>query len=151
MRSLHQIPVSPGLGDQTLDSAREHIKAGRSVAIFPEGLISPHEGGSHKARSGAARLALGSGIPVIPVGISLQREKSLRITSGISGKKTTAWWYLHGPYMVTVGKPIRFEGNCQDREQVNHITTQLMASINGLAIESENRLQKFLLKRLPEN
>jgi 1-acyl-sn-glycerol-3-phosphate acyltransferase len=71
--------------------ASQMMAAGHAVAIFPEGLVSPHEGGCHAPRSGVARLALKTGAPVIPVGISLLRDRSTQITSGISGKQTTAW------------------------------------------------------------
>ena len=142
MRYLRQISVSPGKGQMTLEMASHMMAAGQAVAIFPEGLISPHEGGFHAPRSGVARLALGTGVPVIPVGISLLRDRSMRITSGISGKQTTAWWYLRGPYVVTVGKPVQFTGNCEDREQVRSVAQRLMESIHILAAESEERLRR---------
>jgi 1-acyl-sn-glycerol-3-phosphate acyltransferase len=142
MRYLRQISVSPGQGKLTLEKASQMMAAGHAVAIFPEGLVSPHEGGFHAPRSGVARLALGTGVPVIPVGISLLRERSTSITSGISGKQTTAWWYLRGPYVVTVGKPIQFEGNCEDHEHVKSVAQRLMESIHTLANESEQRLRR---------
>ena len=142
MHYIHQISVAPGQGKNTLASAHHHMAAGRAVAIFPEGLISPHEGGFHAPRSGVARLALGTGAQVIPVGISLLRERSTRITSGISGKQSSAWWYLRGPYVVTVGKPIHFEGDSDDHEHVNTIAQKVMESIHLLAEESEKRLRK---------
>jgi 1-acyl-sn-glycerol-3-phosphate acyltransferase len=142
MRYLRQISVSPGQGQVTLDMASQMMAAGHAVAIFPEGLVSPHEGGSHAPRSGVARLALKTGVPVIPVGISLLRDRSTQITSGISGKQTTAWWYLRGPYVVTVGTPIQFEGSCEDREHVKSVAQRLMESIHTLASESEQRLRR---------
>jgi len=142
MRYLRQISVSPGEGQITLDKASHMMTTGQAVAIFPEGLVSPHEGGFHAPRSGVARLALGTGVPVIPVGISLLRDCCTQITSGISGKQTTAWWYLCGPYVVAVGKPIQFEGNCEDHEQVRSVAQRLMDSIHILASESEQRLHR---------
>jgi len=142
MRYIHQISVSPGQGKNTLDSAHHHMAAGRAVAIFPEGLISPHEGGFHAPHSGVARLALGTGAQVIPVGISLLRERSTRISSGISGKQSSAWWYLRGPYVVTVGKPVRFNGSSDDHERVKSIAQRVMESIHVLVEESEKRLRK---------
>lgn len=142
MRFIHQISVSPGQGKRTLESAHQHMTAGRAVAIFPEGLISPHEGGYHAPRTGVARLALGTGAQVVPVGISLVRERSTRISSGISGKRSTAWWYLRGPYVVTVGRPIRFDGSSDDHEHVNTIAQHVMEAIHLLAEESEKRLRK---------
>jgi 1-acyl-sn-glycerol-3-phosphate acyltransferase len=149
MRYLQQISVSPGQGQKTLASAHQHMAAGRAVAIFPEGLISPHEGGFHAPRSGVARMALGSGAQVVPVGISLLRERSTRLTSGISGKRSTAWGYLRGPYVVTVGKPVRFDGSSDDHEHVKSIAQRVMDSIRILTEESENRLRKKRLASSP--
>lgn len=142
MRFLQQIPVSPGQGHITLSSAHQQMAAGRAVAIFPEGLISPHEGGSHAPRSGVARMALSTGAHVVPVGISLLRERSTRITSGISGKRSTAWWYLRGPYVVTVGKAVKYDGSSEDHEHVKSVAQRVMDSIHILAEESEKRLRK---------
>ena len=142
MDYIHQISVKPGQGERTLRRAIQLMSMGKSVAIFPEGLISPIEGGFHQPHSGTARLALDSGIPVIPVGISLNRALSKRITSGISGSQTTAWWYLRGPYVVTVGKPSLYKGKSEDRETVQSVTRQIMESIQSLAQESDNRLLK---------
>ena len=44
MRRMQQIAVTPGQGEQVLETARQVLDAGRSVAIFPEGLISPVDG-----------------------------------------------------------------------------------------------------------
>jgi len=144
-----QICVDPKQGSAALDEARRLLENGRPVAVFPEGLISPKEGGFHSPRSGAARLALRTGVPVIPVGIYLPRERTLSITSGISGKKTTANWYLRGPYSVTVGQPMKFEGNAEDHEQVRGVTHSIMESIRALAQESEQRLRRRRLARSP--
>ncbi|MEJ2520858.1 MAG: 1-acyl-sn-glycerol-3-phosphate acyltransferase, partial [Desulfuromonadales bacterium] len=42
------------------------LRLGESIAIFPEGNLSPLSGGCHAPRSGVARLALTTGAPVIP-------------------------------------------------------------------------------------
>jgi 1-acyl-sn-glycerol-3-phosphate acyltransferase len=144
IRKVGQIPVIPGHGEQALEQARAYLEAGRSVAIFPEGTFSPQEGGFHEPRTGAARLALSTGVPVIPVGIYLPREKSLRIASKLSGRPTVGYWYLRGPYGITVGKPIRFEGNPADKEHVQSISQNMMNWIRSLADESERRLRRMI-------
>ena len=70
MRKMQQISVVAGQGEQVLEQARQTLQKGQSVAIFPEGLISPVDG-FHAPRSGVARLALKSGVPVVPLGIYL--------------------------------------------------------------------------------
>lgn len=145
LRKIGQIPVNPGQGGQALQKAHDLLKSGQSVGIFPEGTFSPQKGGYQEPRTGAARLALSTGVPVIPVGIYLPREKSLKISSKLSGKQTTGYWYLRGPYSVTVGKPIRFAGNPEDKAHVRSISQNMMQWIRGLAYESEQRLRHFML------
>jgi 1-acyl-sn-glycerol-3-phosphate acyltransferase len=66
MRKMGQICVSPGQGEKVLEQACQTLGKGRLVTIFPEGQISPAGGGFNPPRSGVARLAIGSGVPLIP-------------------------------------------------------------------------------------
>jgi len=143
---LKQIPVGEEGGGASLGEARCAIERGHSVAIFPEGQFSPQGGGFHSPCSGAARLALATGVPVIPVGIYLPRERSVRITSGISGKQTTGYWYLRGPYSITVGRPLNFTGDIKNREYVQSVSHAIMRHIHFLAYESEQRTRRRKLK-----
>lgn len=144
IRKAGQIPVIPGEGEQALERARRLLEAGYSVGIFPEGTFSPQEGGFHEPRTGAARLALITGVPVVPVGIYLPREKSLKLSSKLSGRRTVGYWYLRGPYGVTVGKSIHFEGNPEDEAHVQSTAQNMMRWIRSLAKESERRLRPLL-------
>jgi len=82
-----------------------------------------------------------TGVPVIPVGIYLPREKNFYISSNLSGKRTAAYWYLHGPYGMTVGEPMQFAGNMEDKDVVRSVTNSMMAKIHELAEESERRVR----------
>lgn len=70
LRAAHQIPVARGTATAAgaLDAAVDALGAGACVAVFPEGTIStdlePMAG-----KSGTARLAAASGVPVTPVGL----------------------------------------------------------------------------------
>ena len=140
LHHCRQISVIPGQGREALDQAEQRLKSGQSVGIFPEGLVSPHGGGYHSARSGAARLALMTGVPVIPVGIYLPRERNLYLTSRLSGKHTAAYWYLRGPYGMTIGEPLKFSGEPEDQNFVGKVTAVLMEKIHELAEESQQRV-----------
>jgi 1-acyl-sn-glycerol-3-phosphate acyltransferase len=142
MRRVRQIPVPLEQGSTALTEARAMLEKGHSVAIFIEGLVSPAEGGFNPPRTGAARLALSAGVPVVPVGIYLPRERTIRITSNITGKKTSAPWYLRGPYSVTVGRHTHYEGDMEDHRSVAELTGEFMHAIRKLAHESEQRMRK---------
>jgi 1-acyl-sn-glycerol-3-phosphate acyltransferase len=139
LRRVRQIAVHPERGGLAMEQALETLKEGHSVGIFPEGDFSPRDGSLRSPRSGAARLALSSGVPVIPVGIYLPRELSYTIRADIHGKPSVGYWYLHGPYAITVGKPLRFTGDVDDRQLVGRVSTAMMDEIRALARESERR------------
>jgi 1-acyl-sn-glycerol-3-phosphate acyltransferase len=150
LRNVQEIPVPLKQGSAALEQARRHIDKGRSIAIFIEGHISPLEGGFLPPRSGAARLALSTGAPVVPVGIFLHRERCHNIRSRIAGgEPSEARWYLRGPYAITVGQPAHFEGDAEDHEHVARITENIMERICALAHESERRIHSGKLAASP--
>ncbi len=150
LRRVREIPVPlsiPG-GVAAVEQARTHLQQGSSVAIFIEGRISPEEGGFLPPRAGAARLALAAGVPVVPVGIYLRRNWRLNIRSGISGEQTEAYWYLHGPYIITAGKPMVFDHVAHTNQSVRLISDQIMSAVRLLAAESEERGQGIMRSSL---
>lgn len=70
LRHAHQIPVARNTTDAagSLDAAVTALRQGECVSVFPEGTISldlePMAG-----KTGTARLAAASGVPVTPVGV----------------------------------------------------------------------------------
>ena len=135
------VPVMVGSGGASLERARRLLLAGRTVAIFPEGNISPLEGGFLKPHSGVARLALSTGAPVIPIGIHLQRERIRLITTQVAGKPELGTWYFRGKYAITMGEPMHFSGDPEDRPRVRSAAERVMQRIIELAQESARRMQ----------
>lgn len=83
-------PVRRGMGDEeAMQRAVELAKAGEVVAIFPEGtrrnkgVVKQHKA---RPRSGAARVALQAGVPLVPAAIggteSLMKLGPLRVAYG---------------------------------------------------------------------
>ncbi|MCM6773362.1 1-acyl-sn-glycerol-3-phosphate acyltransferase [Nocardia sp. CDC159] len=54
--------------EDALETARKLLKEGRLVGLYPEGTRSP-DGRLYKGKTGVARLALETGVPVIPVAL----------------------------------------------------------------------------------
>lgn len=71
LRLYRQIPLRRGERDQgALDVAIETIRGGALAGIFPEGTVNVDpEAGLLRGRKGAARIALATDAPVVPVGI----------------------------------------------------------------------------------
>lgn len=142
LRRSGHIPVRAGGGPQAIQAALEHLQAGHTVMIFPEGDLSPLEGGFQAARTGVARLALLSGAPVVPVGIHLLRERLHSYRSTVRGRVEYGRWYLRGPYNLTVGEPVVYQGDVEDRPHVRQVANSVMHQIIELAHESEDRLNR---------
>lgn len=140
LRRSGHIPVCAGQGQAAVDAALHRLREGRTVIIFPEGALSPEEGGFQKARTGVARLAIASGAPVIPVGISLQRERIRSVKSTVNGLVTYGRWYLQGPYHLTTGRPLQFHGDVEDRPYVRSVADAIMHHIIEMARQSEMRM-----------
>ena len=109
------------------------------MVVFPEGDVSPRQGGFHRPRTGAARLALLTGVPVVPVGIYLSRKYNCPIEMDIAGTRCVSYVCLRGKYALTVGEPVRYEGGIEDRAHVMAVADHMMAQIISLASHSERR------------
>ena len=74
--ALGMIPIDRaggGKSDAALDAAEQVLRRGELFGIYPEGTRS-RDGMLYKGHTGAARLALKVGCPIIPVGIVGTRE-----------------------------------------------------------------------------
>jgi 1-acyl-sn-glycerol-3-phosphate acyltransferase len=141
LRQAGHIPVVDGNGRAAFDEALQLLRDGKTVGVFPEGALSPLDGGACHPHTGVARMALMAGVPVIPVGIHVERERINFIETTVDDKTEIARWYLRGPYAMTVGEPMRFEGDVQDREYVRTVSERIMQRIVCLARESEQPMR----------
>lgn len=74
--ALGMIPIDRRGGDQAraaLAAARAVLERGQLFGIYPEGTRS-RDGRLYKGHTGAARLAIETGVPIVPVGIRGTRE-----------------------------------------------------------------------------
>jgi 1-acyl-sn-glycerol-3-phosphate acyltransferase len=113
-------PVQRGTGDEgAIETAVERVKDGEVVVIFPEGtrqtkgLVKRYEA---RPRTGAARVALRAGAPLVPAAIG-GTDRLLRL----------------GPLSVAYGPPVDLAGlEGDEREAAREATTRLMADIDKL-------------------
>ncbi|MFF0490700.1 lysophospholipid acyltransferase family protein [Nocardia sp. NPDC003482] len=104
--------------EDALETARKLLTEGRLVGLYPEGTRSP-DGRLYKGKTGVARLALETGVPVIPV--------ALIGTYDVCPPGPFRW----RPARVTVkfGKPIdfsRYEGMGGNRFVERAVTDEIM-------------------------
>jgi 1-acyl-sn-glycerol-3-phosphate acyltransferase len=91
-RAMNVIPIKRGRRDlAALDAAVEALRAGAVLLIFPEGHRS-RTGVLQAGRGGAVRLAMQSGVPIVPLAITGSEH-------GLGGT------FLREPLTVQVGEP----------------------------------------------
>lgn len=126
LNGLGAIPVERAGGRAALsafDAAIPVLKAGDLVAVYPEGTRSP-DGRLYRGRTGAARLALAAGVPIIPVGVT-GTEKIQPIGQPYPDPRVRG-------VMVRFGKPLDVTGRPDDRSSLRAITDEMMSEIQKL-------------------
>jgi 1-acyl-sn-glycerol-3-phosphate acyltransferase len=143
LRAAGHVPVVSGNGKAALDEGIRLLRDGRTVGIFPEGVLSPLDqidrGGCWAPHTGVARLALATGAPVIPVGISLDPARIVFRDTLIDGVTEQMRWVFRGPYFVTAGRPMTVTGTLDDRAGVRLAAARIMNRVAGLAQHSTSR------------
>jgi len=113
--------VCPAQSAHELALAR--LKAGAAVGIFPEGTATGLPERLLRGLTGAARLSLAAGVPVIPIGIRHRLQPgSQRIT-------------IRTPMSLHVGTPLcpPLNHSCEDRSVVNAWHGEIMESLAALS------------------
>ncbi len=146
LRGMRHVPVIREHGRLAYETAKWLLATGHTVIVFPEGRVSPVEGGFCPPCTGVVRLALETGVPVVPVGIHIDRQRIRAIGTQVAGQEELGLWYFGGPYAMTVGEPFRLEGDVKDWSQVRHFSTELMERIGHLVDESTCRVERTALK-----
>jgi len=124
LRLYRQIPIRRGERDQgALDVALETIRGGALAGIFPEGTVNPKpDEGLSRGRTGAARIALATGAPVVPVGIWGTQDRWPK-----SGLHVRRPW--RPVVAVSYGEPISPNGAADSAVDVQAFTDLVMAAI----------------------
>lgn len=124
LRTYRQIPVRRGQGDAgALDEAIATVRSGAVAGIFPEGRVNPSpEDGLQRGRRGAARIALASGAPIVPVGIwgTQTRYPQTGIRFG------PPWRPRLG---IAIGAPLVVEGDPDSGEDLRRLTELTMGRL----------------------
>ncbi|NYG08032.1 1-acyl-sn-glycerol-3-phosphate acyltransferase [Phycicoccus badiiscoriae] len=98
MKGMRHIPVDREAGLGSFDAARDALRAGEIIGVFPEATIS--RSFELKAfKSGAARLAQDAGVPILPTTIWGSQRVWTKGQPRRMGRH-------HIPLLITVGEPI---------------------------------------------
>ena len=136
LKGAHQIPVDRGSdGRAPLLAARAALDAGEIVVIYPEGTVTTNPDSlPMRGRTGAVRLSLASGVPIVPMaswGSQAVWQKS--------GKGSLKWGR---PVWMRAGPPLDFSqrrAEADDREALHAMTDEVMAVLTALVLDLRAR------------
>jgi len=144
MRKSGHIPVDKKAGIKSLESGIAALVKGDNIGIFPEGSLSDLSNGIdvNRLKTGAVRMALETGSPVLPVGIHMPTENIRVRFLKVGGEQVESRFYLKGRYAITIGRPMWMTGSVEDWDRVRVLSTQLQERIFDLSQISAMRLKK---------
>lgn len=141
LKHTGQVPVYKEKGGEAFLEAKSLLQKGKSVVIFAEGILSP-TGNEVKPKTGAVRLSLETKAPIIPIGVNVEQNKIKIVSTNVAHREeTSAFWYLHGSYAVTIGKAIYLKGNSENRENVCFLSKMILEEIWRLGQKSQLRME----------
>ncbi|MBV8294657.1 MAG: 1-acyl-sn-glycerol-3-phosphate acyltransferase, partial [Mycobacterium sp.] len=123
-----QVPIDRGDADAAqaaLNTAERLLSQGKLLGMYPEGTRSP-DGRLYKGKTGLSRLALETGVPVIPVAM---------IGTNIVNPPGKKLWRF-GRVTVRFGKPMdfsRFDGLAGNRFIERAVIDEVIYELMGLS------------------
>jgi 1-acyl-sn-glycerol-3-phosphate acyltransferase len=151
LHSAGHIPVEKPCPNAQLvvDAAVEKLASGGTIGLFPEGCLSPKIGQVSRLKTGAARIALQSGVQVIPVGIHLSPNAYFEKAMQTEGYEATCRIFYRGSNYITVGKALHFEQTSLDRAVVREVSSQIHDAIANQVNKSAARMETAHVKWTP--
>ena len=128
MGGMGQVPVERGdmrAAAASVDVCVELLRAGHAFGIYPEGTRSP-DGRLYRFRTGVARIALRTGVPVVPVG--------LVGTDDVLPPGARRW--RRRPVAVRFGAPLDFSGRPEDERRarvLREVTETIRLAVQDLS------------------
>lgn len=131
LRFLGQIPLRRGDNDlDALGNAIEVARGGGLTGLFPEGKINNGPALLLRGRRGAARIAVASGAPLIPIGIW---GPQVRYPGG--GLTWRRPWRPH--VAIVIGEPLEVDTAAISARDILHVTNELMVRLEDLVIRAQ--------------
>jgi 1-acyl-sn-glycerol-3-phosphate acyltransferase len=135
------VPVTLGRWAEVLANAQGRLEEGRPVIIFAEGRLN-HGGPMGRTHTGAVRLALNTGVPIVPVGFYTPPRYCRMFYGRFQDKPRSGRFQLGGPIYLEIGKPWWPAAEAEALPGVSRyrqLTDRLAGRIEALSVLAEHR------------
>ncbi len=133
-----QIPVDPNDKEKCLKEAEQCLQRGEVVVFFPEGQASGNGPELYKGKTGVARLALRTKIPVLPVSFYGPQRLGKYF---LSVRNLINLFSFFKKVKMTIGQPLRFVdyySRAEDRDAQKQVLDIIMNKIALLSGKKYN-------------
>ena len=124
------VPVhrrDPKRASNTVGAGTQVLQSGGCMLVFPEGTRGRGDT-VRPFKTGAARMAIEAGVPIVPVGIAGSDE----------AMPAKSWWIRPGPLRFEVGQPIIVTGYTFEQRDV--LSTMLQRAVQELKVRAASSL-----------
>ena len=144
LKGSGQIPVFRGTtrATQAMDQACALLRDGGTIAIFPEGRDVPM-GQRMTAKSGAVRMSLDTGAPIVPLGLYAPAHSLIPVHIKWKGNSLPGAWQFSGRSYMRFGAP----WNPDRALNIHAQTRDLMDRIYLLVAEAEREVSLCSIPR----
>lgn len=140
LKETGQISVDPDSPKEAFDQACELLQRGETFVIFPEGRLVPY-GQRVKAKTGAVRLSLTTGAPIIPLGIYTDLRNVTALQINKDGREREGLYQFKGTCHLCFGAALRPSPLQKKPSQVHAMTEELMDQIYSLVEQGRKESQ----------
>jgi 1-acyl-sn-glycerol-3-phosphate acyltransferase len=144
------IPVGSGHPRESYEQACRKLSEGKTLLIFTEGTVNP-DYAEMRARTGAVRLALASGVPIIPIGVYVDCRDTINLRFHAFGWAHFGRFQFRGQYAVRVGSPWQPENPVPELRpvQAHQLTDRLMQQVRLLVHQAREEISRENVVTIP--
>ena len=143
-RNTGQIPVQADQRLAAYQLACEALVNGDTLLVYPEGRLNP-DNQKVPISTGAVRMALKSGAPIIPIGIHVSQRDTLQVSSTSGYANSRKLWQTRGKFNVQIGKAWLVSndpGLVKKPFEIHAMSECLMETIDGLRKQAIQESEK---------
>ena len=133
-----QIEVN-NAGKRSFEKACNLLRCGQTIVIYPEGRLNPNYK-KIKVKSGAIRMSLATGVPIIPLGIYVPPKQVRDLRPYLSGHLSKGCWKVSGACHLRFGTPWVPKFSRKRSAEVHQSSQNLMNQIYSLVHEIKKEL-----------
>ena len=127
-------------GRRAFELACTLLRSGQTIVIYPEGRLNPmYE--KMKVKSGAVRISLAAGVPIIPLGIYVPPEHVKDLRPYLNGHLSKGCWQVSGTCYLRFGTPWMPKLSGKRSAEFHRLSQNLMNQIYSLVHETKKELR----------